>query len=47
MPRRVLELLTSWGDSLGCGQAKMIWRQVPLYVIWVFGVRGMLGILKI
>jgi hypothetical protein len=24
MPRRVLELLTSWGDSLGCGQAKTI-----------------------
>jgi hypothetical protein len=26
MPRRVLDLLTSWGDSLECGQAKMIWR---------------------
>jgi hypothetical protein len=30
MPRRVLDLLNSLGKSLGYGQAKAIWRQVPL-----------------
>jgi hypothetical protein len=30
MSRRVLELLTSWGASFGCGPAKEVWRLVPL-----------------
>jgi Na+/H+ antiporter NhaC len=34
MPRRVLDLLSSWGNSLGHGQAKQIWKQVPLCVMW-------------
>jgi hypothetical protein len=34
MPRWVLDLLTSWGDSLGCGQATTIWKQVHLCLMW-------------
>jgi hypothetical protein len=34
MPRRVLDLLNSWVDLLGCGQANTIWRQVPLCLMW-------------
>jgi hypothetical protein len=34
MPRRVLELLTSWGDSFGCGPAKEVGWLVPLYLMW-------------
>jgi len=30
---QVLDLLTSCGNSLGCGQVKTIWRQVPLCVM--------------
>jgi len=36
MPRRVLELLTSWGDSFGCGPAKEVWRLVLLCLMWCF-----------
>jgi hypothetical protein len=35
MPRRVLDLLTSWGDSFGYGPAKEVW-QFPLYLMWCF-----------
>jgi len=34
MPRRVLDLLSSWGNTLGCGQVQQIWKQVPLCVMW-------------
>jgi hypothetical protein len=34
MPRQMLDLLTSCGDSLGCGQGKTIWRHVPLCLMW-------------
>jgi hypothetical protein len=34
MPRRVLDLLSSWGTSLGPGQIQQIWQQVPLCVMW-------------
>jgi hypothetical protein len=30
MPRQVLDLLSSWGNSLGHGQVLQIWKQVPL-----------------
>jgi hypothetical protein len=34
MPQRVLDLLSSWGNSLGRGQVQQIWKQVPLCVMW-------------
>jgi hypothetical protein len=34
MPRRVLDLLSSWGNSLGRGQVKQIWKHIPLCVMW-------------
>jgi hypothetical protein len=34
MPRSVLELLTSWGASVGYGLAKEVWRLVPLCLMW-------------
>jgi hypothetical protein len=34
MPRRVLELLTSWGASFGYGLANEVWRLVLLYLMW-------------
>jgi hypothetical protein len=34
MPRMVLELLTSWGVSVGYGRAKEAWRLAPLYLLW-------------
>jgi hypothetical protein len=34
MSRRVLDLLSSWGNSLGRGQVKQIWKQVPLCAMW-------------
>jgi len=34
MPRRVLELLTSWGASFGCGLAMDVWRLVTLCLMW-------------
>lgn len=34
MPRRVLDLLNSWDNSLGHGQVHQIWKQVPLCVMW-------------
>jgi hypothetical protein len=34
MPRRVLELLSSWGASFGYGPAKEVWRLVPLCLMW-------------
>jgi hypothetical protein len=34
MPQRVLDLLTSWGASFGCGSAKEVWRLVPLCYLW-------------
>jgi hypothetical protein len=34
MPRRVLDLLNSWGNLLGRGQVKQIWKQVPSCVMW-------------
>jgi hypothetical protein len=30
----VLDLLTSWSDSFGCGPAKEVWRLVPLCLMW-------------
>jgi hypothetical protein len=36
MLRRVLDLLSSWGSSLGHGQVQKIWKQVPLCVMWGF-----------
>jgi len=38
MPRRVLELLTSWGASFGCGPAKEVWRSS-----FVFNVVSLAG----
>jgi len=34
MPQRVLNLLSSWGNLLGCGQVQQIWKQVTLCVMW-------------
>jgi hypothetical protein len=34
MPRRVLELLTSWSTSFGCDPAKEVWWLIPLYLMW-------------
>lgn len=34
MPQQVLDLLSSWGNSLGCGQVQQIWKHVPLCVMW-------------
>jgi hypothetical protein len=34
MPRRVLDLLSSWDNSLGRGQVKQVWKLVPLCVMW-------------
>jgi hypothetical protein len=34
MPRHVLDLLSSCGNSLGRGQVHQIWKQVPLCVMW-------------
>jgi len=31
--RRVLDLLISWGNSLGGGQVKQIWKHVPSCVM--------------
>jgi hypothetical protein len=33
-PQQVLDLLSSWGNSLGRGQVQQIWKQVSLYVMW-------------
>jgi hypothetical protein len=33
MPRRVLDLLSGWGTSLGRGQVQQILKQVPLCVM--------------
>jgi len=34
MLRTVLELLISWGASVGYGPAKEAWRLVPLCLVW-------------
>jgi hypothetical protein len=34
MPRTVLELLTSWGASVGYGRAKEAWQLAPLCLLW-------------
>jgi len=34
MPRTVLELLTSWGASVGYGRAKEARRLAPLCLLW-------------
>jgi len=34
MLRTVLELLISWGASVGYGPAKEAWRLVPLCLMW-------------
>jgi hypothetical protein len=34
MPRRVLDLLSGWGISLGRGHVTRLWKQVPLCVMW-------------
>jgi hypothetical protein len=34
MQRTVLELLTSWGSSVGYGRAKEAWRLAPLCLFW-------------
>jgi hypothetical protein len=34
MLRRVMDWLSSWGNSMGCGQVQKIWKQVPLCVMW-------------
>jgi hypothetical protein len=33
MPRTVLELLTSWGVSVGYGRAKEVWRLAHLCLL--------------
>jgi hypothetical protein len=46
MPRRVLDLLTSWGNSMGCGQAKTICIEMCLtlyfYGYWLIITRVVL-----
>jgi hypothetical protein len=34
MPQTVLELLTSWGASVGYGHDKEAWRLAPLCLLW-------------
>jgi hypothetical protein len=34
MPRTVLELLTSWGASVGYGLSKEAWWLAPLCLLW-------------
>jgi len=34
MPRTVLEVLTSWGASVGYGRDKEVWRLAPLCLLW-------------
>jgi hypothetical protein len=34
MPQTMLELLTSWGTSVGYGRAKEAWRLAPLGLLW-------------
>jgi len=34
IPRTVLELLTSWGASVGYGRAKEAWQLAPLCLLW-------------
>ena len=43
----VLDLLTSWLGNLGWPRALVVWRVVPHCVMFVFGERGMLDILRI
>jgi hypothetical protein len=46
MLRRVLDLLSSWGNLLGCGKLSKFGSRVLYVSCGVFGVRGMLGTLK-
>jgi hypothetical protein len=34
MPRSVLELLNSWGPTIGCSRAKEAWQLAPLCLLW-------------
>jgi hypothetical protein len=34
IPRRVMDLLSGWGTSLGHGHVMRLWKQVPLCVMW-------------
>jgi hypothetical protein len=34
MPRRMMELLTSWGALFGYGSTKEVWRLDPLCIMW-------------
>jgi hypothetical protein len=34
IPRKVLELLASWGAPFGYGPAKEVWQLVPLCLMW-------------
>ncbi len=43
----VLDLLTSWLGNLGWPRALVVWRVVPHCVMFVFGGRGTLDILRI
>ena len=36
MPRRVLDLLVSWGGPVGCGIVMGVWRLTPLCLMWWF-----------
>jgi hypothetical protein len=38
-PQQVLDLLSSWGNSLGRGQVQQIWKQVSLYEMPVLELR--------
>jgi hypothetical protein len=34
MPRRVIDLLNSWGGQVGCGPVREAWQLAPLCLWW-------------
>jgi hypothetical protein len=34
MPRRVINLLVSWGEQVGWGTVMEVWRLASLYLMW-------------
>ena len=46
MPRGVVELLASWPSKFSKHSKAMIWNMIPYCLLWVFGRRGMLRLLK-
>jgi hypothetical protein len=36
MPRRVIDLMSSWGGMVGCSTVKELWRLVLLCLTWCF-----------